>query len=62
VGALLLSGVFLFHAWRLYRRYSDRRAHRTFVYSIQYLAMLFTVMLVDHYRAALNALLEALLG
>lgn len=61
-GALLLNGVFLLHAWRLYRRYSDRRAHRAFVYSIQYLAMLFTVMLVDHYRAALDSLLARLLG
>jgi heme o synthase len=50
IGAMLLNAVFLHHAWRLYREYSDARARRTFVYSIQYLAALFALLLIDHYR------------
>ena len=49
-GAMLLNAVFLYHAWRLYRVYSDDRARRTFVYSIQYLMALFALLLIDHYR------------
>jgi protoheme IX farnesyltransferase len=49
-GALLLNGVFLVYAWRLYRDYSDARARRTFIYSIQYLTALFALLLIDHYR------------
>lgn len=50
IGAMLLNIVFLYHAWRLYRSYSDERARRTFFYSIQYLTALFALLLVDHYR------------
>jgi protoheme IX farnesyltransferase len=50
VGAMLLNAVFLYQAWRLYRRYSDQQARRTFIYSIQYLTALFAVLLIDHYR------------
>jgi len=50
IGAALLDAVFLVHAWRLYREYSDARARRTFIYSIQYLSALFAVLLIDHYR------------
>jgi protoheme IX farnesyltransferase len=49
-GAMLLNAVFLYHAWRLYRRYSDAQARRTFIYSIQYLTVLFALLLLDHYR------------
>jgi protoheme IX farnesyltransferase len=49
-GAMLLNTVFLYHAWRLYRRYSDQQARRTFIYSIQYLTALFALLLIDHYR------------
>lgn len=48
-GAVLLNGQFMLYAVRLYLSYSDALARRTFVFSIQYLAMLFGVMLVDHY-------------
>lgn len=48
-GAVLLSGRFIHYAVRLYLDYSDTLARRTFVFSIQYLAMLFALMLVDHY-------------
>ena len=50
IGAVLLDAVFLVHAWRLYRQYSDARARRTFIYSIQYLSALFALLLIDHYR------------
>jgi protoheme IX farnesyltransferase len=48
-GTLLLDGVFIAYAWRLYRHYSDALARATFRYSIWYLSLLFAVMLVDHY-------------
>ncbi len=47
--ALLLGGIFVAYATRLYRRYSNRLAHATFRYSIAYLALLFAALLVDHY-------------
>jgi len=47
--ALALGGVFVGYAWRLWRRYSDALARRTFGYSIFYLAALFGALLVDHY-------------
>ncbi len=50
VGALILNGLFLLHAWRLHKTYSDAQARRTFVYSIQYLSALFALLLIDHYR------------
>lgn len=49
VAALVLGGVFLAYAWRLWRDYSDALARRTFGYSILYLAALFGALLVDHY-------------
>ncbi len=47
--ALVLDGVFLRHAWAL--RVSDRAdlPMRTFRYSINYLALLFAALLIDHY-------------
>jgi protoheme IX farnesyltransferase len=47
--ALVLSGVFVAYAVRLYVAYSDALARRTFRYSIAYLALLFAALLVDHY-------------
>jgi protoheme IX farnesyltransferase len=49
VAALVLGGVFLGYAWRLWRNYSDGLSRRAFRYSILYLAALFTALLVDHY-------------
>ncbi|HET8609223.1 MAG TPA: heme o synthase [Burkholderiales bacterium] len=49
VSALALDGVFLYYAVRIYVAYSDRIAQKTFKYSILYLALLFTALLVDHY-------------
>ena len=52
VAAILLGAGFTGHAWRLYRRYSDAQARKTFGYSLFYLAALFTALLVDHYLTA----------
>ncbi len=49
-GALVLNAVYLRHAWRLYRQYTDERARAAFFWSIKYLAALFALLLVDHYR------------
>jgi len=49
--AAVLDAVFLGYAVALWRRYSDALARRTFAYSIFYLAMLFAVLMVDHYLA-----------
>jgi heme o synthase len=48
-GAVLLGGVFVVYALRIYIAYTDRVARQTFRYSIVYLAALFAVLLVDHY-------------
>ena len=47
--ALLLDGMFLYYAVRIYVAYSDRLAQQTFRYSVLYLAGLFTALLLDHY-------------
>ena len=49
VAALALGGLFIGYALRIYFKYSDALAQRTFRYSIAYLALLFTALLVDHY-------------
>jgi protoheme IX farnesyltransferase len=49
VCALVLGGIFLAYAWRLWRQYSDALARRTFTYSITYLAALFGALLIDHW-------------
>ncbi len=45
--ALLLGVVFLHHVYRVLRDQSDRWAKKTFGFSILYLFMLFTVMILD---------------
>ena len=60
-GAMLLNAVFLYHAWRLYRAYSDDRARRMFIYSIQYLMALFALLLIDHYRFSYMEALQSAL-
>jgi len=47
--ALVLDGVFLVHAARIYFGYSDQVAQRAFRFSIVYLSCLFAALLVDHY-------------
>ncbi len=47
--ALALGGVFIAHAWQLWRTYSDALARRTFRFSIWHLSLLFAALLVDHW-------------
>ena len=47
--ALILGILFLVYAFRLWRRYSDALARKTFRFSIIYLMLLFAALLVDHY-------------
>ena len=47
--ALVLDAIFLRHAWALLRTDRGDLPMRTFRYSIRYLALLFTALLVDHY-------------
>jgi len=49
VAALVLGGIFVGCALRIYVSYSDALAQKTFRYSIVYLAALFAALLVDHY-------------
>ena len=50
IAALVLGGVYLAYALRIYFAYSDRVARAAFRYSILYLALLFAALLIDHYR------------
>lgn len=61
LGASVLNAGFIYHAWRLYRNYSDALARKTFAYSIQYLAWLFALLLVDHYRFYFSEALQSAL-
>jgi heme o synthase len=47
--AIILNGVFIYFAVKLYRTYTDALAKRTFNFSILYLALLFAALLIDHY-------------
>ena len=49
VAAVLLSGGFIYYAWRLWRNYSDELARQTFRFSLIHLSVLFAALLVDHY-------------
>jgi len=60
-GAMILNAGFLYYAVCLYRNYSDGLARRTFRYSINYLALLFALLLVDHYRVYIHEALQSAL-
>src|SRR5690606_35033794 len=47
--AIVLSGMFVMYAWRLYKDYSDELSRKLFRFSILYLALLFAALLVDHW-------------
>ncbi len=49
LAATCLNAVFLAHAWRLYRDGDPCRARLTFNWSIVYLSLLFTALLLDHW-------------
>ena len=61
IGAVALNAGFIAYACKLYRNYSDAVARKTFGYSIQYLAALFTLLLVDHYRIVLSEAVQSVL-
>ena len=47
--AVVLNAVFLWHAWRVHRHYTDQIARKAFTWSIIYLSLLFAALLLDHY-------------
>lgn len=47
--ASVLGVIFLWHAWRVWRHYTDLVARKAFAWSIIYLSLLFAALLVDHY-------------
>ena len=53
VAALLLGAAFSGYAWKLWRKYSDALARKTFRFSIVHLSLLFAALLVDHYLGLL---------
>lgn len=55
VSSFILNGIFLAYVIKLYKKYSDDLAKRTFTYSIIYLTLIFAALLVDHYCMALLA-------
>ena len=61
VGAVILNVVFISYTLRLYMNYSDMLARQTFSYSIVYLAALFALLLIDHYRRGIFETLQSTL-
>ncbi len=49
VSAITLGLCFMVYGFRLWRRYSEALARRTFWFSILYLSLLFAALLLDHY-------------
>jgi protoheme IX farnesyltransferase len=47
--AVVLSAGFTWHAFKLWRAYSDELARKTFRFSLIHLSVLFAALLVDHY-------------
>ncbi|MDQ2149209.1 heme o synthase [Alcaligenaceae bacterium C4P045] len=52
--AMVLGGMFIYYAWRLYREYSDALARKLFRFSILYLSLLFGALLADHWVGLLR--------
>jgi protoheme IX farnesyltransferase len=49
VAALVLSAMFTWYGFRLWREYSDELARKTFRFSLIHLSLLFAAFLLDHY-------------
>lgn len=47
--AAVLSGLFVWYSWQLYRNYSDALSRKLFRFSILYLSLLFLALLIDHW-------------
>lgn len=61
VGVLILDVVFLNYTWKLYKNYSDALARKTFFFSIQYLSLVFGLLLLDHYKVVISEALQSAL-
>jgi protoheme IX farnesyltransferase len=57
IAELILGGIFLYYAWKLWVDYSDALAKRTFRWSIEYLAYLFVALLIDHWLPGIGTAL-----
>jgi protoheme IX farnesyltransferase len=51
VAALILSSLFLFYSVRLYLSDDDKYAMQTFLFSIDYIFLIFIALIVDHFIA-----------
>jgi len=51
--AMLLSLIFCWYGWALWRQYSDELARKTFKFSLVHLSLLFAAFLIDHYLPSL---------
>lgn len=49
ISALILGGIFLYYALKLYFDKDNEHAFPTFVYSIYYIFLIFASLLIDHY-------------
>ena len=49
ISALILSLMFCWYGWKLWREYSDDLARKTFRFSLIHLSLLFAALLIDHY-------------
>jgi protoheme IX farnesyltransferase len=47
--AVVLSVIFTWYGWKLFRNYSDELARKTFRFSLIHLSVLFAALLLDHY-------------
>jgi protoheme IX farnesyltransferase len=53
ISALILSLMFCWYGWKLWREYSDDLARKTFRFSLIHLSLLFAALLIDHYLPGL---------
>ena len=61
LSALILNVIFLYYVVKLYKNYSDKLSMKTFKYSIVYLSLIFSALLLDHYfKISLQFLLHYL--
>jgi protoheme IX farnesyltransferase len=51
--AFILSVMFCWYGWKLWREYSDDLARKTFRFSLIHLSLLFAALLIDHYLPGL---------
>jgi len=49
IGAVILGIIFLYYSISLYFQDIKQSSMRTFIYSVNYLSILFAFLLIDHY-------------